>query len=43
MGVVKIGQRAGMRVDGVNEGKQAFNAGLIKGDIVKNLEKALTF
>ncbi|MHB1195957.1 MAG: M20/M25/M40 family metallo-hydrolase [Lutibacter sp.] len=28
---------AGMRIDGVNEGKPAFNAGLIKGDIVKKL------
>jgi len=28
---------AGMRIDGVNEGKPAFNAGLIKGDIVKKM------
>lgn len=27
----------GMRIDGVSEGKPAFNAGLIKGDIVKKL------
>ena len=29
---------AGMRIDGVNEGKPASNAGLIKGDIVKKME-----
>ena len=27
-----------MRIDGVNEGKPASNAGLIKGDIVKKME-----
>jgi hypothetical protein len=28
---------AGMRIDGVNEDRPAFNAGLIKGDIVKKM------
>jgi hypothetical protein len=30
---------AGMRIDGVTEGRPAFNAGLIKGDIVKKMEE----
>lgn len=29
----------GMRIDGIHEGKPAYNAGLIKGDIVKKMEE----